>query len=246
MVGREYCDTSDAAGHDSGADSAGSSCCTLSNLDGHEGDAAHSETVTLEGGELGASDSAGYASIEGVSCTTSQVSPEYCIRCQQNRDVILSSVSDEGRHGTTSPREEHNHHNKYHCQELSHQDQSNSIATVSHLQSSESSHAPQFINPEDAIDGSSKFPSLVPSIGSSISGPASVEVETSSSPGNVRHSLAPQRVPDPRSAESIGLRLLQHLAAPQHQLPKASELQWLVSERDAPQKVISLMVSTFQ
>ena len=48
----------------------------------------------------------------------------------------------------------------------------------------------------------------------------------------------PHRVPDHRTAEGIGLRLLQHLATPQHQLPKASELQWLVSERDAPQKVL--------
>ena len=39
------------------------------------------------------------------------------------------------------------------------------------------------------------------------------------------------------SAEGIGLRLLQDVAAPVHQLPKASELQWLVSERDVPQKV---------
>ena len=46
-----------------------------------------------------------------------------------------------------------------------------------------------------------------------------------------------------RSAEGIGLSLLQDVAAPVHQLPKASELQWLVSERDVPQKVASIVMN---
>uniref|UniRef100_A0A6A7FWU3 Run domain Beclin-1-interacting and cysteine-rich domain-containing protein-like n=2 Tax=Hirondellea gigas TaxID=1518452 RepID=A0A6A7FWU3_9CRUS len=56
--------------------------------------------------------------------------------------------------------------------------------------------------------------------------------------------LSGRRVPDHRTAEGIGLRLLQRLATPQHQLPKASELQWLVSERDAPQKLLPLPSSS--
>ncbi|KAF2363057.1 putative zinc-RING and/or ribbon [Trinorchestia longiramus] len=50
----------------------------------------------------------------------------------------------------------------------------------------------------------------------------------------------PPHLPDHRTAEGIGLRLLQHLGSPQRQLPKASDLQWLVSERDAPQELLPL------
>ncbi|XP_047736221.1 uncharacterized protein LOC108668236 isoform X2 [Hyalella azteca] len=50
----------------------------------------------------------------------------------------------------------------------------------------------------------------------------------------------PPHIPHHRTAEGIGLHLLQHLGSPQRQLPKASDLQWLVSERDAPQELLPL------